>query len=63
MFDKIIDIVAKPIENIIEDTSDVLEGLSECEIRTKAISRLGATAIVGLTTAEIIDLLSGLDDR
>ena len=48
------DIVTSPIRN----TVDILEGLSEGELRTHAISQLGASAIAGLEAYEIIELLA-----
>jgi transposase len=53
MFGSILNAVTSPIT----DTLDVLEGLTEGEIRTKAIARLGADAVAGMATAELIDLL------
>ncbi len=57
MFDLIgdvIGIVLSPLDDAIE----ILEGLTEGELRERAILRLGADAIVGLGTSEIIDLLA-----
>lgn len=57
MFDLIgdvIGIVLSPLDDAIE----ILSGLSEGELREKAILRLGAGAIVGLGTDEIIELLA-----
>lgn len=63
MFDLIgdvIDVVLSPLDDAIE----ILSGLSEGELRERAILRLGADTIVGLGTSEIIDLLaeSMIDD-
>ena len=41
----------------LKDTVEILEGLTEGELRTKAIARLGADAVVGLGSAELIDLM------
>ena len=57
MFDligDIVDIVLSPLDDAIE----VLSGLSEGELRERAILRLGADVIVGLGTSEIIELLA-----
>jgi len=57
MFDllgNIVDIVLSPLDDAIE----ILEGLTEGELRERAILRLGAGAIVGLGTDEIIGLLA-----
>mgnify|MGYP003660050391 CR=1 FL=1 len=53
MFGSLIDIVTSPIT----DTLDVLEGLTEGEIRTKAIARLGADAVGGMVLSEIVEAL------
>lgn len=56
----VIDIALSPLHDAIE----ILEGLTEGELRERAILRLGASAIVGLDTTEIIELLaeSMIDD-
>ncbi len=56
----VVDIVLSPLDDAIE----ILSGLSEGELRERAILRLGASAIVGLDTSEIIELLaeSMIDD-
>lgn len=54
ILDDIIDIVTSPLNDAIE----ILEGLTEGELRERAILRLGASAIVGLDTTEIIELLA-----
>lgn len=56
----VIDIALSPLNDAIE----ILEGLTEGELRERAILRLGASAIVGLDTTEIIELLaeSMIDD-
>jgi len=50
----VVDIVLSPLDDAIE----ILSGLSEGELRERAILRLGADAIVGLGTSEIIELLA-----
>ncbi len=54
ILDDIIDIALSPLDDAIE----ILSGLSEGELRERAILRLGASAIVGLDTSEIIELLA-----
>ena len=53
MFGKIIDALTQPIV----DAVDVVDGLTDGEIREKAALRLGADVISGMAIAEIIDLL------
>lgn len=53
MFGKIFDMATQPLR----DAVDVLDGLTEGEIRTKAAMRLGADVVAGMVTSEIIDLL------
>jgi hypothetical protein len=53
MFGFIIDAVTSPIV----DALDVLEGLTEGELRTHAALRLGADVVVGMSVAEIIEAL------
>jgi len=49
----VVDAAAKPIRDGLE----VLQGLTEGELRVKAIARFGADAVVGMGSAELIDLL------
>ena len=42
----------------IVDTLDVLDGLTEGEIRTKAALRLGSEVVAGMAISELIDYLS-----
>jgi hypothetical protein len=48
-----INIVTQPVA----DSIDVLEGLSEGELRTVAATRLGVDVVTGLAAGEIIDAL------
>ena len=50
----VIGIVLSPLDDAI----DILEGLTEGELRERAILRLGADAIIGLGTSEIIEMLA-----
>lgn len=53
-----IDIITQPVRDGIE----VLEGLTEGEIRHKAALRLGADVVSGMALSEIIDLIQEEDD-
>ena len=57
MFDLIEDIMGVVLSPL-DDAIEILNGLSEGELREKAILRLGVDAIVGLGTSEIIELLA-----
>ena len=50
--------VVKEVTQPVRDAADVLEGLSEGELRTKATLRLGADVVAGMALSEIIDYLS-----
>lgn len=49
-----VDSVTQPVV----DTFDVLDGLTEGEIREKAALRLGADAVAGMALSEILDVLN-----
>lgn len=51
MFDKLIDIATQPIRDAVE----ILDGLSEGELRKKAIVRLGADVVAGMGASELIE--------
>jgi hypothetical protein len=54
MLDKLFDrFVADPIA----DAVDVIEGLTEGELRAMAAARFGADVVVGLGASELIELL------
>lgn len=57
MFDKIIKTTVKVATQPLRDGLDIIEGLSEGEIRKKAIARLGAEVVSAMTLAEIIEYL------
>lgn len=42
----------------VRDGLEVLQGLSEGELRTEAALRLGADVVAGMTVSEIIEALS-----
>lgn len=41
----------------VRDAVDVLDGLTEGEIRAKAIARLGADVVAGMALSELIEVL------
>ena len=59
MFGKILDAALSPVR----DAVDVLDGLSEGEIREKAIIRLGADVVAGMALSAVIAYLIGIGDN
>ena len=57
MFNWVMDAVTAPIS----DALDVLDGLTEGELRTRAIARLGADAVVGMGVVELLEVLKEED--
>ena len=64
MFGILDDFISNPIKTTIRvatqpirDGFDVLDGLTEGEIRTKAALRLGADVVAGMTLSEVIEFL------
>ncbi len=53
LFDDIVDIAVSPLQ----DAVDVLDGLTEGEIRVKAAARLGADVVAGMALSEILEAL------
>ena len=53
MFGSLIDVVTSPVV----DALDVLQGLTEGEIRTKAAIRLGADVVAGMALSEVIEAM------
>lgn len=51
---KTVEVVTQPVR----DGLNVLDGLSEGEIRTMAIARLGADVVAGMALSEMIDILN-----
>lgn len=51
MFDDIFDIVTKPLRDGLE----IVDGLTEGELRTKAIASLGADVVAGMAVSELIE--------
>lgn len=43
--------------NPVRNTADIIEGLSEGEIRTLAIAKLGADVVAGMAFSEIVAIL------
>ena len=63
--EEVCDFVDRPVSKTVEiatqplrDGLDVLDGLSEGEIRTMAIARLGADVVSGMAISEVIDMLN-----
>jgi hypothetical protein len=64
LFDAVGDFIDDPIGKSydmvtapIVDTLEVLEGLTEEEIRTKAALRLGADVVAGMALSEVVEYL------
>ena len=57
MFGDLINFAVKTATQPIRDGLDILDGLSEGEIRVKAAARLGADVVAGMALSEIIDLM------
>lgn len=51
LLDDLIDVATKPVRDVI----DVVDGLTEGELRTKAIASLGADVVAGMAVSELID--------
>lgn len=59
------DFVEDPVGQTIHHTTapirnslDILEGLTEGEIRTMAVAKLGADVVSGMALSEVVDLLA-----
>lgn len=53
IFNKVVDITLQPVN----DSLEILQGLTEGEIRAKAAARLGADVVAGMAVSEIIEYL------
>ncbi len=53
MFGKILEIALQPVR----DAVDILDGLTEGELRKEAAVRLGATVVSGMALEEVIEYL------
>jgi hypothetical protein len=51
MFDNIVDSVTQPFE----DAYDIVDGLTEGELREEAAARLGSQVVMTMTTAELVE--------
>ena len=58
MIGRLLGTVADAALQPVRDTIDVLDGLTEGEIRSRAIARLGADAVAGMAVAEMIEALT-----
>lgn len=54
LLNKVVDIATQPLRDGIE----ILEGLSEGEIREKAALRLGADVVAGMAFSEVLEFLT-----
>ncbi len=54
---KSIDIATKPVR----DTIDIIDGLSEGELRTKAALSLGVDVVSGMALSEVLDWYSNTE--
>jgi len=57
----LVDVVVDSALAPVRDGIDILDGLTEGEIRTKAAARLGADVVAGMALSEVIDALDGVD--
>lgn len=53
LLDTLVDGLTQPVR----DGLDVLEGLTEGELRVRAAARLGADTVAGMTLSEILEYL------
>lgn len=58
MFGNMIDAVAQAVTQPIRDAVDVVDGLTEGEIRAKAAARLGADVVAGMALSQVIEFLN-----
>ncbi len=58
MFGDLINFAVKTVTRPIVDGLDILEGLTEGEIREKAAIRLGADVVAGMAISEVVEYLS-----
>ena len=66
--DEVSDFIERPVSKTIEhvtrplvDTIDVIDGLTEGELRHKAVLRLGAEVASGMAIGELVDWYSDLN--
>jgi len=72
MFGSIIDSISNTVDDFVEnpvgyvvetvtqplvDAVDVLDGLSEGELRERAVLRLGVDAVAGMALSEVVEVL------
>lgn len=50
LFDNVVDTVLSPIK----DGAEIIDGLTEGELRTRAIARLGADVVATMTVEELV---------
>ena len=59
MIGKILNMALQPVRDVV----DVLDGLSEGELREKAAVRLGAEVVSGMAIGAVISYLKGDNDE
>lgn len=59
MFDKLVDLGVDIVDDMIvqpiEDAAEVVDGLTELELREAAAMRLGKTVVEGMVLSELIE--------
>lgn len=58
MFGNLINFAVKTATQPIRDGLDILDGLTEGELRVRAAARLGADVVAGMALSEIIEILT-----
>lgn len=56
-----LDFLIRAATQPLRDAIDVLDGLSEGELRTKAIARLGADVVGGMALSEIVEAMTDVE--
>ena len=54
IIDDIVDIATKPLRDAVE----IIDGLTEGELRTKAIASLGVDVVAGMAVSELVEWYS-----
>lgn len=62
MFDKLMEELGRAALQPVADTYELIDGLSEGELRERAALRLGGTVVAGMTAAELIDWWQGASE-
>lgn len=56
-----LDFLIRAATQPLRDGLDILDGLSEGELRTKAIARLGADVVGGMALSEIVEAMTDVE--